>query len=69
MDKVFDTIEKHISLYESMLDDCKKLKMDDPLMERGLVENTMLEIRMENYASAIASLIMLERELKGIVEY
>ena len=70
---VFDVISKHKGKFEELLDEANLkrnmasfLGCDDP-DGINLVEE--YEQEMRDYASALATLEMLERELKGEVEY
>ena len=70
MDKVFEVIDKHRKYHEDYLKsirlkiDLCRVILDDP---DDMVESYLRE--MEDSASALATLEMLERELKGEVEY
>ena len=70
MDKVFEVIDKHRSYFENLMSETS-LKMriigmllDDP---DSMLEHYSREL--QDYASALATLELLERELKGEVEY
>lgn len=71
MDKVFEVISKHKRFHEDMVNDAivkKKmamLLMDDDAI--GIVKEYDRDI--QDSASALACLTMLENELKGEVEY
>lgn len=70
MDKVFEVIDKHRSYFKTMMHDTHlKMRMSEVLCDDP---DNMLEMyvrELEDYASALATLDMLEKELKGEVEY
>ena len=70
LNEVFEVIEKHRGYFENMIDETSlKMKMSEMLLDDP---NSMLEMYardLQDYASALATLELLERELKGEVEY
>lgn len=70
MDKVFEVIDKHRSYFENLMNETSlKMRMSEVLLDDP---DNMLEMyvrELEDYASALATLDMLENELKGEVEY
>lgn len=70
MDNVFKVIDKHRGYFKDMMTETHlKMEMSKVLCEdpSGMIEMYMRE--MQDYASALACLDMLEKELKGEVEY
>ena len=70
MDKVFDVIDKHRSYFENLMDETSlKMRMSEVLLDDpdNMLEHYSREL--QDYASALATLELLERELKGEVEY
>ena len=70
LNEVFEVIEKHRGYFENMINETfLKMKMSEVLLDDP---NSMLEKYtrdLQDYASALATLELLERELKGEVEY
>ena len=70
MDKVYDVIDKHRSYFKELMHGTSlKMQMSNVLLDDP---DSMLEMYrrdFQDYASALACLDMLERELKGEVEY
>lgn len=70
MDKVFEVIEKHKGKFHELMDDTVlKMKLAEVLCDDPSGMNEMYMRDLQDYASALASLEMLERELRGEVEY
>ena len=70
MDKVFEVINKHRGYFKNLMHETSlKMEMSNVLLDSP---DSMLEMYrrdMQDYASALATLELLERELKGEVEY
>ena len=70
LNEVFEVIDKHRSYFKNLMDDAvlkmriSNMVLDDP---DSMLEHYSREL--QDYASALATLDMLERELKGEVEY
>lgn len=70
MDKVFKVIDKHRTYFEDMMNSTLvKMKMSEMLCDDPESMLEMYRRDMQDYASALACLTMLEKELKGEVEY
>lgn len=70
LNEVFEVIDKHRSYFENLMDDVVlKMRMSEVLLDdpSNMLEHYGREL--QDYASALATLDMLERELKGEVEY
>lgn len=72
MDKVFEVISKHKRFHEDMVNDAIIMKKLATLLldeddDVSIIEECDRDI--QDSASALACLEMLERELKGEVEY
>ena len=70
LNEVFEVIDKHRSYFENLMDDAVlKMRISDMLLDDpdSVLEHYSREL--QDYASALATLDMLERELKGEVEY
>ena len=70
LNEVFEVINKHRSYFENLMNETSlKMRMSEVLLDDP---DNMLEFygrELQDYASALACLDMLERELKGEVEY
>ena len=70
LNEVFEVIDKHRSYFENLMSETSlKMRMSEVLLDDP---DNMLEMyvrELEDYASALATLDMLENELKGEVEY
>ena len=70
LNEVFEVIDKHRSYFENLMSETSlKMRMSEVLLDDP---SNMLEFysrELQDYASALATLDMLERELKGEVEY
>ena len=70
---VFDVISKHKSKFEELMSDAKLKRELAVVLGCDVPDGINLveeyEREMQDYASALASLEMLERELRGEVEY
>ena len=70
MDKVFEVIDKHRTYFDDMMNSTLvKMKMSEMLCDDPESMLEMYRRDMQDYASALATLELLERELKGEVEY
>ena len=70
LNEVFDVINKHRSYFENLMSETSlKMRMSEVLLDDpdSMLEKYVREL--EDYASALATLELLERELKGEVEY
>jgi hypothetical protein len=70
LNEVFEVIDKHRSYFENLMSETSlKMRMSEVLLDDP---SNMLEFygrELQDYASALATLELLERELKGEVEY
>ena len=70
LNEVFEVINKHRSYFENLMSETSlKMRMSEVLLDDP---DSMLEFysrELQDYASALATLELLERELKGEVEY
>lgn len=70
MDKVFEIIEKHRGYFKNLMEDTSlKMRMSEVLIDDPKEMLEMYAREFQDYASALAALDMLEKELKGEVEY
>ena len=70
MDKVFEVIDKHRGYFKNLMHETSlKMRMSELLCDDPDNVLEMYVRELEDYASALATLDMLERELKGEVEY
>lgn len=70
MDRVFEVIEKHKGKFHELMDDTiLRMKIADVVCDDSSDMNEMYMRELQDYASALASLELLERELRGEVEY
>ena len=70
LNEVFEVIDKHRSYFKNLMDDAVlKMRMSEVLLDNpdNMLEHYSREL--QDYASALATLELLERELKGEVEY
>ena len=70
LNEVFEVINKHRSYFENLMSETSlKMRMSEVLLDDpdSMLEKYVREL--EDYASALATLELLERELKGEVEY
>ena len=70
LNEVFEVIDKHRSYFENLMSETSlKMRMSEVLLDdpSNMLEHYSTEL--QDYASALACLEMLERELKGEVEY
>ena len=70
LNEVFEVIDKHRSYFENLMSETSlKMRMSEVLLDDpdSMLEHYSREL--QDYASALATLDMLERELKGEVEY
>ena len=66
LEDVLEVIDKHIDKYDKLIDDailCKKIAIELD------ADTSVYEKDIRDFASAIASLILLYSELKGFVRY
>ena len=70
MDKVFEVIDKHRGYFKNLMHETSlKMRMSELLCDDPDNVLEMYVRELEDYASALACLDMLEKELKGEVEY
>ena len=70
LNEVFEVIDKHRSYFENLMSETSlKMRMSEVLLDNpdNMLEHYSREL--QDYASALATLELLERELKGEVEY
>ena len=70
LNEVFEVINKHRSYFENLMSETSlKMRMSEVLLDdpSNMFEHYSREL--QDYASALATLELLERELKGEVEY
>ena len=70
LNEVFEVIDKHRNYFENLMNDAVlKMRISDMLLDDpdSMLEHYSREL--QDYASALATLELLERELKGEVEY
>ena len=70
LNEVFEVINKHRSYFEDLMSETSlKMRMSEVLLDDpdNMFEHYSREL--QDYASALATLELLERELKGEVKY
>lgn len=70
MDKVFDVINKHHDYFEDLMyETYLKMRMSEVVCDDPSDMLDMYRRELQDYASALACLDMLKKELNGEVEY
>lgn len=70
LNEVFEVIDKHRGYFKELMHETSlKMQMSNVLLDDPDSMLEMYKRDLQDYASALACLDMLERELKGEVEY